>query len=315
MILGLLLALGGVLLSTSAPKATPAPVRGHFRLVPVGDGVYAAIASAGDRDSVGNAGFVVGRDGVAVIDAFATETAAEELLREIHGVTRAPVRWVINTHYHLDHVGGDEVFARAGAVVLGHDNLRGWVRTENLKWRAEVKPEEKAMLAKLRLPDVTYRDGVTVWLGDRKVAALFRPGHTGGDSIAVVSGTNVVFTGDLFWNATVPNTIDADTKAWVQTLDGFLLEFPQSTFVPGHGEVGHALNVRYFRDYVAGLRQAVERGLERGQSGQALVDAVLPLHRARFGAWTWFDQFAAKNIEFAEQEMRGSKRFAPTPVP
>jgi len=252
---------------------------------------------------------------VLVVDAFATSAAAEELLGVIHRATPAPVRWVVNTHYHLDHVGGDAVFAGAGAVILGHENLRAWIRTENLKWRAEVKPEEKAMLARLVLPDLTYRDGVTVWPGDLKVAVLSRPGHTGGDSIVVVPRVNVVFTGDLFWNATVPNTIDADTKAWVQTLDRFLEEFPQSTFVPGHGEVGHALDVRFFRDYVSGLRQTVEQALESGKSGQSLIDAVLPLHRARFGAWNWFDQFAEKNIQFAEQEFRGIKRYAPTPVP
>jgi cyclase len=302
-----------MLLASPATPSAPAPK--HFRLEPLGGGAYACVAVAGDRDSVGNAGFVVGSAGVLVVDAFATEAAAEELLRAIRTITPAPVRWVVNTHYHLDHVGGDAVFVRAGAVVLGHENLRAWVRTENLKWRAEIKPEEKAMLGSLPLPDFTYRDGLTVWPGDEKVRILALPGHTGGDSIVLASGGRVVFTGDLFWNATVPNTIDADTKAWVRTLDGFLLEHGQSTFVPGHGDVGHALNVRYFRDYVAGLRQTVERAMERGQSGKELLDAVLPLHRARFGAWTWFDQFAAKNIEWAEQEMRGAKRYAPTPAP
>ncbi|HEY6930229.1 MAG TPA: MBL fold metallo-hydrolase, partial [Thermoanaerobaculia bacterium] len=272
-------------------------------------------AAPDDRESVGNAGFIVGKDAVVVVDAFATGAAAEELLREIRRRTSAPVRWVINTHYHLDHVGGDAVFAKAGALIAGHENLRAWIRTENLKWRAEIKPEEKAMLAGLMLPELTYRDGITLWPGGFPVSVRSLPGHTGGDSIVVVPQTNVVFAGDLFWNATVPNTIDADTKAWMQTLDRFLLDYPQSAFVPGHGEVGHALHVRYFRDYVAGLRQTVERGIESGQSGQSLVDAVLPLHHARYGAWKWFDAFAEKNIRFAEQELRGTKKYAPTPAP
>jgi len=296
-------------------NAQPPSAPKHFRLVPVREGIFAAIAAPGDRDSVGNAGFIVGKEGVVVIDSFATSAGAEELLSEIRRLTSAPVRWVVNTHYHLDHVGGDAVFARAGAVILGHENLRAWIRTENLKWRAEIKPEEKAMLAGLALPDLTYRDGVTLWPGDGRVEVRFRPGHTGGDSIVVVPQADVVFAGDLFWNATVPNTIDADTKAWAEALDGFLRDFPSAAFVPGHGEVGHALNVRFFRDYIAGLRQTVAQALESGKSGRALIDAVLPLHRARFGAWTWFDQFAQKNIEWAEQEIRGTKRYAPTPGP
>jgi cyclase len=312
--LSLLAAVAGFLASMSAgAQATLAPT--HFRLVKVGDGVYAAIAAPGDRDSVGNAGFILGKDGVVVVDSFATSAGAEELLAEIRRLTAVPVRWVVNTHYHLDHVGGDSVFVKAGAVILGHENLRAWIRTQNLKWRAEIKPEEKAMLAGLALPEITYRDGVTLWPGDAPAQVRLRPGHTGGDSIVIVPQAHVVFAGDLFWNATVPNTIDADTKAWAGTLDGFLRDFPQETFVPGHGQVGHALDVRFFRDYVAGLRQTVGRAIENNLYGRALIDAVLPLHRARFGAWTWFDQFAEKNIEFEEQEIRGTKQYAPTAKP
>src|SRR5215467_16290872 len=211
-------------------NAQPPSAPKHFRLVPVREGIFAAIAAPGDRDSVGNAGFIVGKEGVVVIDSFATSAGAEELLSEIRRLTSAPVRWVVNTHYHLDHVGGDAVFARAGAVILGHENLRAWIRTENLKWRAEIKPEERAMRAGLTLPELTYRDGITLWPGG-KVSVVSLPGHTGGDSIVVVPQANVVFAGDLFWNATVPNTIDGDTKAWVQTLDRFLFDFPQAAFV------------------------------------------------------------------------------------
>src|SRR5262249_40967295 len=158
---------------------------------------------------VGNAGFIVGKDGVVVVDAFAASGGAEELLAEIRRRTSVPVRWVVNTHYHLDHVGGDAVFAQAGAVILGHESLRSWIRTENLKWRAQIKPEAKGMLAGLALPDITYRDGVKLWPGEAAVEVRVRPGHTGGDSIVVVLQADVVFAGDLFWNATVPNMIDA----------------------------------------------------------------------------------------------------------
>lgn len=294
---------------------TPATPVGpsHFALVPVAEGVYAAIAKPGDRAAVGNAGFVVGRDGVVVVDTFAAPEAAEELLAEIRRITRAPVRWVVNTHYHLDHVGGDRVFAKQGAVILAHENVRAWVRTENLKWRDEIKPEEKAMLAALALPDVTYRDGLEVWPGDQPVEVLTKPGHTGGDSIVFFPSANVLFAGDLFWRETLPNLIDADTREWIKTLDGFTAEHPAARFVPGHGQVGSALDVRYFRDYLVGLRSTVERALAEGKTGPALTGKVLPLLRKRYASWNWFDQFAEKNIESVEQELRGTKR-TPSPV-
>ncbi len=294
--------------SGAAEDAAPSPK--HFTLVPVGDGVWAAIAKEGDRDSVGNAGFVVGLDSVLVVDAFATPAAAEELAAEIRRVTPRPIRWVVNTHYHIDHVGGDAVFTRAGAAVVTHENVRAWVRTENLKWRKEITAEDREMLARLVLPDVTHRDGLTIWLGDRKVEILSRPGHTGGDSVVYVPSANVLFGGDLIWRETVPNLIDASTEEWVGTLDGFLQSYPATTFVPGHGDVGHALDVRVFRDYLSGLRLAVARGLEDGASGPALVERILPALRARYGTWRWFDDFAARNIEMTEQETRGSQEAA-----
>ncbi len=302
----LALALAAVLAGAppQVPTPTPAFSPQHFRLVPVGRDVYAAVARPGDRDAGANAGFIVGDDAVLVVDTFISEPAAQELLSEIRRLTGLPVRWVVNTHYHLDHTGGNAVFARAGASIVAHENVRAWTRTENLKFR----PGQKEAIESLVLPNVTHRQGLAIWLGARRVDVLFRPGHTGGDSIVRVPDADVVFAGDLFWNATLPNLIDADTAAWQATLEGFLNDFPRAAFVAGHGEPGHALDVRFFRDYISGLRQNVGRAVEQGKSGQALVDAVLPLLQGRYGAWAWFDQFAVKNIEQTEQEFRGTKR-------
>jgi len=306
--------LAGILLAAAAAEGTASAAQpAHFRLVQVGEGAYAAIAKPGDRASVGNAGFVIGTDGVLVVDAFMTAEGAEELLASIRALTKAPIRWVVNTHYHLDHVGGDSVFVKQGALLLAHENVRAWVRTENLKWRKEIKPEERAMLAMLPLPDVTYRGGLTLWPGPREAVIRTPPGHTGGDSIVFLPAADVVFAGDLFWNETLPNLIDADTKEWIATLDAFLAEHPSSRFVPGHGEVGRPLDVRFFRDYLVGLRSTVEKSIASGKSGAELTAEVLPLLKKRFASWTWFDQFAEKNIESVEQEFRGTKKYAPAP--
>jgi cyclase len=289
----------------------PAAGPTHFSVVPVSEGVFAAIAKDGDRTSVGNAGFIVGREGVLVVDTFAAPEAAEELLAEIRRRTKLPVRWAVNTHYHLDHVGGNAVLGRAGAVLIAHENVRSWMRTENLKWRKEITPEDRAILERLVLPDVTHREGLTIWLGDRKAEVLARPGHTGGDSIVVLREAGVVFAGDLVWRNTVPNCIDADTAAWETTLSGFLEDFPAAVFVPGHGDVARALDVRFFRDYVSGLRLGVLRAMREGRHGPELVEWLLNEHRRRFSTWKWFDQFARRNIELTEQEVLGTKRYAP----
>lgn len=297
------------LLAALAFTAPGAPASSHYKLEPVAPGAWAAIAVEGDRASVGNAGFVVGSTGVLAVDSSATEDGARELLAEIRKVTPLPVRWVVDTHYHLDHMGGNAVFREAGAVVVAHANVRRWARTENLKWRKEITAKDRAILDALVLPEVTTEDRLTLSLGDRDAVVTAWPGHTNGDVVVRVG--DVVFAGDLFWKSTVPNTIDAHTEAWIQTLDGFLRDAPAGVFVPGHGAVGRALDVRFFRDYLVALRQTVARGIEAGQTGQPLADATVETLKARYGAWTWFSQFASSNASQTEQEMRGTKKYAP----
>jgi cyclase len=307
-LLGWGLAAATRLAAQPGPVAAPGP--SHFRIVPVGTGSFAAVAKEGDRSSVGNAGFVVGSTGVLVVDTFATEDAARELLAEIRKATSQPIRWVVNTHYHFDHLGGDAVFRREGAVIVSQENVRRWTRTENLKWRKEISDADRAMRDALVLPDVTFADGVTLQLGGLSAQVLFRAGHTGGDCIVRIPESDVVFGGDLFWNATVPNTVDANTAAWIETLDGLVRAYPSANFVAGHGEPGRALAVRFFRDYLGTLRQVVARDIERKLSGQALGEDAVQTLKPRYGAWTWFEQFAQANALQAEQEMRGTKKTA-----
>jgi len=310
----LLLAIAGFVLALPRVTAEDAtiPPR-HFTLAPAGEGVYAAIAKPGDKDAGGNAGFVVGTDSVLVVDTFESAAAAEELVFEIRKITPLPVRWVVNTHYHLDHVAGNGVFQKGGAVIVAHENVRAWLRTENLKWWKEISAEDRDKVEHLVLPDVVHKDGLGIWLGERQVQVLARPGHTGGDSIVVVPSANVVFAGDLFWKNTVPNLIDATTDSWVNTLDGFIQVYGTATYVPGHGELGKALDVRYFRDYLAGLRMSVARGLSAGKSDADLTNDVLAQQKARYGTWGWFDGFARRNIELTEQEIKGTKKLPRPP--
>ncbi|MHB8503365.1 MAG: MBL fold metallo-hydrolase [Candidatus Acidiferrales bacterium] len=170
-----------------------------FTLKPLGNNVYAAIDKP--KSSAGsNAGFVIGDDGVAVIDTFEDAKAAKQLLAEIQKLTKLPVKFAINTHYHLDHVAGNAVFAETGAVIVGHKNIRPWIHTENLKFFGKnIKPEQKAMIEALVAPEVVYDSGIELYLGSRKILVRSFPGHTGGDSVVIIPDAQVVFTGDLFW--------------------------------------------------------------------------------------------------------------------
>src|SRR4051794_31706671 len=166
------LALGGAA-RAQAPAPTPLP----FVLKQVGPGVYAAIDGP-EHKSGSNAGFVIGDDGVLVVDAFFNADAARTLVGEIHRLTRKPIRYLVNTHYHVDHTGGDPVLRDAGAIVIAHRNVRGWVRTENIHLLGDrITPELKARIEALPLPDVTTGKDLTVWLGSRKIVLRTVLGH------------------------------------------------------------------------------------------------------------------------------------------
>ncbi|HTS46977.1 MAG TPA: MBL fold metallo-hydrolase, partial [Bryobacteraceae bacterium] len=154
---------GAVLFLLAAwPIAAAKP---DFRLQQIGQGVWAAIVND-DGLAGGNAGFVIGGDGVVVIDTFQDPRPAKALLAEIRKLTPLPVRFVVNTHYHLDHVNGNDVFAAAGATIVAHRNVRAWMRTENIKMLdPPVTPEKKARVQSLPLPSVVHDSRLDLYLG------------------------------------------------------------------------------------------------------------------------------------------------------
>jgi cyclase len=294
--------------TAAAAADAPAP----FTLKPVGENVWAAISGA--QGSAGaNAGFIIGSDSVAVVDTFVNPEAARQLLAEIRKRTNLPIRFVINTHYHLDHVAGNNVFAEAGAMIVAHRNVRTWIRTENLKFfGAKITPEQKAMVESLGEPQIVYDEGVDLYLGTRRLSVRFMPGHTGGDSVVIVPDASVVFCGDLFWKDTLPNLIDANTRDWVSTLEKLPRREESATFVPGHGDVGKAADVANFQDYLVYLRTAVGKAQADGKSGDALVETVLPDLTKKYGAWDFFKFFSRPDILRTAEELEGHKRI---PVP
>ena len=288
-------------------QSTPVP---SFTLKQVGANVWAAIDNPAAKGVAGaNGGFVIGDDGVAVIDSFASANAARELLTEIRQRTKLPIKFVINTHYHGDHVGGNGVFAAAGASVLAHRNVRTWIHAENLRLIGDKAPQKiKTMIQGLARPSVLYIDGVNLYLGEREIQVRFFPGHTGGDSVVFVPDAGVAFAGDLLWRNTLPNIVDGTTPAWITTLDTLAKTNAQYTFIPGHGDVANARDVIAFRDYLGAVRTLVGDVQRQGKSGAALVEAVLPALKKNYGEWDFFAFLAEPNIRDMEAELSGKKR-------
>jgi len=310
--LAVVLALSAPIAAAQTPK--PAPPALPFVLKQIGPGVYAAID--GPQGAAGsNAGVVIGDDGVLVVDSFFSPDAAKALLAEIHKLTPKPVRYVVNTHYHADHVGGDNVFRDAGAIIIAHRNVHGWVRTENAHlFGDKISPGQRDFIAHLALPDLTIDKDMIVWLGSRKIEVRTELGHTGGDLTIAVPDAKVLFCGDLLWRHTSPNIIDGTVSQWIATDDGFqhLPDAAAMTFVPGHGDLATVKDVADFQAYLTDLSTMTADARRAGLSGAALVAVVEPRMKARYGGWDAFGYFAAKEIGFMEAELAGTKR---VPVP
>src|SRR6266705_5683821 len=173
-------------LHAQAPPAPKPDAALPFTLKPLDHGIYAAIDNP-KGEAGANAGFVVGDDGIAVIDTFENEAAAQALLGEIRMVSKLPIKFVINTHYHLDHVAGNAVFAKEGAVIVAHRNVPSWIHTENLKFFVKnITPEQKNQVENLAAPTMLYDSETELGLGSLALHVQYFPGHTGGDSVVIV---------------------------------------------------------------------------------------------------------------------------------
>ena len=322
----------------SLPKATASPkAEDDFQLVRVADGVYAAIAKSGGLAS-GNAGFVIGDDGVVIFDTFFTPAAIEELIGEIQKLTNKPIKYAVNSHYHLDHTGGNQVLAARGVPIIAHDNVMQWQTVKNKRFlpapedlqkrkadaekqlgetpaeqtdrRAQLERQIRrldAMMAiKLTNPTRTFSAGtMELKLGKRKVILATLPGHTGGDVFAFVPDANVVFMGDLGWSKTLPNLVDATVNDWIPTLDKILKDHPNAKYIPGHGNVATAAEIKDFRDYLDDLRARVKRGIADGLTiEQAKQQLTLPEKYKSFA----FQNFTTPNVEDMYKELKGTKQ-------
>src|SRR5690349_15891030 len=320
------------------PKATASPkAEDDFQLVQVADGVYAAIAKSGGLAS-GNAGFVIGDDGVVIFDTFFTPAAIEELIGEIQKLTNKPIKYAVNSHYHLDHTGGNQVLAARGIPIIAHDNVMQWQTVKNKRFlpapeelqkrkadaekqlsdtpaeqpdrRAQLERQIRrldAMMAiKLTNPTKTFNSGtMTLDLGKRKVILATLPGHTGGDVFAYVPDANVVFTGDLGWSRTLPNLVDATVNDWVPTLDQILKQYPTAKYVPGHGNVAEGSDIKDFRDYLDDLRARVKQGIANGLTVDQAKQQITLAEKYKTFA---FQNFATPNVEDVYKELKGTKQ-------
>lgn len=238
----------------------------EIRTTKVADGVY-MLEGAG-----GNVGLSVGEDAAFLVDdQFAPLT--RKITAAIAAITDEPVRFVLNTHWHPDHTGGNENLGEAGALILAHENVRTRLSTEQFSRlnKVTVPPSPAAAL-----PVVTFTDAVTFHLnGDEIHAFHVAPAHTDGDAVVHFRRANVVHMGDTFFAGSYP-FIDLGSGGSVDGViaaaDRVLAIVDRDTrVIPGHGPLSDRAGLERFRDMLVTVRDRVREAVGRGATLREVV--------------------------------------------
>jgi glyoxylase-like metal-dependent hydrolase (beta-lactamase superfamily II) len=251
--------------AVAAPAAAQAPVP---RVVRVAADAYmvqglSALGSSANRNFISNAAFVVTPQGVLVVDALGSPALALELLDEIRRITPAPVRYVVVTHYHADHIYGLQAFKDAGATIIAQRDGLVYLNSDTAQLRLAASREELAPA----VDDDTRLVAADRWI-DRPtmlqvggIDFLLQPAgpaHTPEDMVVWVPQLKLLFAGDLVFRGRIPFVGQADSGRWIAALDT-LLAFDARIIVPGHGPASTdaRADLELTRDYLAYLRRTM----------------------------------------------------------
>ena len=214
----------------------------------------------------GNIGVSYGEDGTVLIDdQFAPLT--EKIQAAVTGVGATPVKFLINTHWHGDHSGGNENFGKAGAIIMAHDNVRVRMASDQKTPFGEIKASPKAAL-----PVITYADGLKLHLNGEEVRVIsMPPAHTDGDSIVHWTTSNVIHMGDLFFHKMsfpfVDRSSGGDVRGVIAAADKVLaLANDASKIIPGHGPVATKADLIAYRAMVSEIVAKVDMAVKAGKT-------------------------------------------------
>ncbi len=280
-----------------------AHVHGSSQLPPptiqeVSDGIYAYLQPDGSW-GLNNAGFIVGRNSVTVIDTCFTEARTKAFLEAVHTVTTLPLRTLLNTHHHGDHTHGN--YLLPGATIIAHRLCREMVIERGLRTLHPLFPTVEWGNLELAPPVVTFEDRLDVYVDDLRVELIFvGPAHTTNDILVWVPERSVLYSGDLLFNQGTPfvamGSIAGSLRA-LETLRGL----GAKTIVPGHGPV---CGLEVVDDMVAYLRFVQELARESFGANMSPLEAARQADLGRFAGWHDTERLAG-NMHRAFSEIKG----------
>ena len=234
----------------------------------LGHGLY-MLSSRG-----GNIGLSIGDDGVFIVDdQFAP--LSEKITEKINELGGGPVDYVINTHWHGDHTGGNENFSAIGAHIVAHENVRKRLSTKQFIKAIEAEVEPRPDEA---LPDITYRSTMSFHLNGEEARIIHAPnGHTDGDSLILFEDAKVIHMGDMFFNGNYP-FIDTSSGGGV---NGVIAAAEQAlamiddrwSIIPGHGPLATKRDLAAYHDMLVTVRARIKARRDKGETLEEIIAA------------------------------------------
>ncbi|RDH84010.1 MAG: MBL fold metallo-hydrolase [endosymbiont of Galathealinum brachiosum] len=254
------------LFTVSAEEAGDEFSKVEIKTIGLGHGIYMLMGMGG------NIGVSVGDDGIFLIDdQFAPLTA--KIKAAIAEISDKPVRFMINTHWHYDHTGGNENLGNDGVVIVAHDNVR-----ERMSKDGFIKAFNKKVPAapKVALPVITFNDAVTFHLNGLEIDVRHHShAHTDGDSMVFFKNANVIHMGDTFFNGLYP-FIDASSEGsvhgMIKAADLVLgIADDKTKIIPGHGPLADKKSLKVFRDMLITVRDRMQKLMDEGKTLEQIV--------------------------------------------
>jgi glyoxylase-like metal-dependent hydrolase (beta-lactamase superfamily II) len=302
----------------------------HFELKRLTEGVYACVHKFGGK-AICNVGIVDNGKETIIFDSFLSPSVAEELPAVVQHLGLSPIRYVVNSHAHNDHIRGNQVFSREVRIIstsITAEMIAQWepigimeekkyapqrfdyydslykayegdtsarAYQQILMWRPYYQAlAESHKVVKTRLPDVLVDDQRDLDGPDRKVQIISKgPGHTESDLILYLPDDHIVFTGDLVFNECHPYLAHGSIAAWQHWLE-FLDTLSIKTVVPGHGPIGSKSSIRAMTTYIQTICDLAEKLHKDGITDEGLDSIPVA---TTYRDW-WFDRFFVPNLKF-----------------
>jgi quinoprotein relay system zinc metallohydrolase 2 len=297
----------GALLFTSVALTYPQDRLTPLAVDEVAPGVYVhtgviALMTAANEGAIANVGFVIGDDGVAVVDTGGSVREGRRLLAAIRGITDKPIRYVINTHGHPDHVFGNAAF-EPNTIFVGHRNLPRSLAERGPYYLKSFRPSMGRLLDDVKIvpPSLTVAEQMKLDLGHRPLMLqAWRASHSDSDLTLLDEASGTLFAGDLVFVRHIP-VLDGSILGWLKTIDD-LAKVPAQRVIPGHGPAPSPWPgaLADERAYLQRLKSDCSDLIKRGVP---LATAAQIAGTSEKSRWELFEDYNARNATAAYAEL------------